>query len=165
MLLLLVVRRRDRRGPVAAAAAARGRLVRRLPARLRAPERHAAPGPVPGRGRLAAVHARRVPHQDVRQPLHHRHGAEPGAARRAGQLRVRRRRQQDALLVRAVPPRRVGRARVGKWSAVAARVRGTGPARSTALAILCRNTGVSRHRDAMNVASGISPRVNNLVCH
>jgi len=94
-----------------------GRVVRRVPARLHPARRDAAHGQVPGRVRRAAVHAQRVPHEDVRQPLHHGHRHASRDARRVGQFHVRPAQQEDALHVRAVPLRRVGGADLGKLRA------------------------------------------------
>jgi len=90
------------------------RVVRRFPTRLHPAKRDAAHGPVSERVRRATIHAEYVPHEDIRQPLHHGHRNVPREARRARQLHVRQALQRDALHVRAVPLRRLGGAHLGK---------------------------------------------------
>lgn len=82
--------RRDRRvcGRGRPSPAGVGRVVRRFSPRLRAGRRDASHVPAPGRVRVAAVRAERVPHQDVRQPLHDGHRAVRRVARRARQRHV-----------------------------------------------------------------------------
>jgi len=93
-----------------------GRVVRRFPTRLYKAQRDAVHGPVSGGVGRTAVHAEYVPHEDVRQPLHHGHRHVLRQARRARQLHVRQALRHDALHVRAVPLRRFSGAHLGKVS-------------------------------------------------
>lgn len=97
-----------------ATSAGRRHVAGRFPARLHKARHDTDLGSSEGRVRRTAVHATRVPHDNIRQPFFNGHRPLSRDARCVEQRNVRQEQQHDVQHVRTVPLRRVSGSDLGK---------------------------------------------------